>query len=195
MNKKRLAIFASGTGSNAVKLIEHFSSHEQIEVALVLSNKADAPVLKNTSERGIEAIFRDNTFVANGEQLVELMSEYQIDWIILAGYLRLIPVDLVNAFPRRMINVHPALLPKFGGKGMYGHHVHEAVIEAKEKESGITIHFVDAHFDEGAIIAQFYCPVDSKDTAETLYRNKIQYLEHNYFPLVVEKTLLNPSYD
>lgn len=192
---KRIAIFASGAGSNAIKLIEHFSSNGKIEVALVLSNKTDAPVLKRASEKGVDAIFRDNSFVADGKQMAELMREYQIDWIILAGYLRLIPEDLVNAFPRRMINVHPALLPKFGGKGMYGHHVHEAVIAAKEKESGITIHFVDAYFDEGAIIAQFHCPVDTNETAESLYRTKIQYLEHNYFPVVVEKTLLNPSYD
>lgn len=192
---KRIAIFASGTGSNALKLIEHFASHKEVEVTLVLSNKAESAVLNKAKEMGVETQFRDNSFVANGAQMLELMRSYQIDWIVLAGYLRLIPEQLVNAFPKRMINVHPALLPKFGGKGMYGHHVHEAVIAAKEKESGITIHFVDAHFDEGAIIAQFHCPVDSNETAESLYRTKIQYLEHNYFPVVVEKTLLNPSYD
>lgn len=194
MNKMRIAIFASGTGSNAVRLIEHFKEHKSIEVALVLSNKIDAKVLQSAKERGVEVVYKSNEFVSNGQEMTDLMHQFRIDWIVLAGYLRLIPSELVVNFDHKIINVHPSLLPKYGGKGMFGHHVHEAVIQAKEKESGITIHFVNAQFDDGAILAQFRCHVDEKDTAETLYSNKIQYLEHNYFPIVVEKTILNPNY-
>lgn len=190
----QIAIFASGTGSNAVRLITHFQQHASIRVGLVLSNKSDAKVLESAKNLGVETIYCDQKFVADGEQMKALMHRYKIDWIILAGYLRLIPTELVQAFPDRMINLHPALLPKFGGKGMYGHHVHEAVIEAGEKESGITIHFVNAQYDKGAILAQFRCHVSPDDTPTTLYQNKIQYLEHNYFPVVVEKTILNPVY-
>jgi phosphoribosylglycinamide formyltransferase-1 len=143
--------------------------------------------------RGVESVFKDNSFVANGELLKQLMQDYQIHWIILAGYLRLIPSELTIAFPNRIINLHPALLPKFGGKGMFGNHVHEAVIANKEKESGISIHFVNEHFDEGNLIAQFHCPVHPIDTPESLF-SKIQYLEHSFFPIVVERTILNPAY-
>lgn len=193
MNKTKIAIFASGAGSNAVKLIEYFKEHSSIEVAMVLSNKIDAKIMTTASDMGIRTVFRDNHFVADGRQLSAFMEENAIEWIVLAGYLRLIPGELVEAYPGRIINIHPALLPNYGGKGMYGTNVHRAVLENKEKESGITIHFVNTKFDDGTILAQFRCPVDPGDTPESLY-SKIQYLEHNYFPVVIEKTLLNPLY-
>lgn len=193
MNKTKLAIFASGTGSNAIKLIEYFKGHPSIEVEMVLSNKIDAKIMTTASDMGIRTVFRDNHFVADGEQLSAFMEENGIEWIVLAGYLRLIPVELVEAYPGRIINLHPALLPDYGGKGMYGNNVHRAVLENKEKESGITVHLVNSKFDDGAILAQFRCPVTPDDNPETLY-TKIQYLEHNYFPVVVEKTILNPLY-
>jgi phosphoribosylglycinamide formyltransferase 1 len=193
MKEINLAIFASGTGSNAVRLIEHFKDHPRIKIKLVLSNKLDAKVIESARQRGVETVFKDNSFVANGELLNQLMQDHQIHWIILAGYLRLIPSELTIAFPNRIINLHPALLPKFGGKGMFGNHVHEAVIANKEKESGISIHFVNEHFDEGNLIAQFHCPVLSTDTPEGLF-SKIQYLEHSFFSIVVERTILNPAY-
>ncbi len=194
MKKMKVALFASGTGSNAVKLIEYFKGHDHIEVALVLSNNLNAKVLTSSDVLGVRNMYRDNSFVADGNALTSLMEENEIDWIVLAGYLRLIPETLIEAYPGRIINLHPALLPKYGGKGMYGHHVHEAVIANKEKESGITIHMVNARFDEGMILAQFHCPVEAGDTPESLYSEKIQYLEHNFFPVVVEKTILNPLY-
>jgi phosphoribosylglycinamide formyltransferase 1 len=193
MKEINLAIFASGTGSNAVRLIEHFKDHPRVKIKLVLSNKLDAKVIESARQRGVESVFKDNSFVANGELLNQLMQDHQIHWIILAGYLRLIPSELTIAFPNRIINLHPALLPKFGGKGMFGNHVHEAVIANKEKESGISIHFVNEHFDEGNLIAQFHCPVLPTDTPESLF-SKIQYLEHSFFPIVVERTILNPAY-
>jgi len=190
MKKKRLAIFASGTGSNAINLIGHFKGHEAIDVGFVLSNKKDAPVLNSADNLGVKTLFFSNTEVANGQFLIELCESHQIDYIILAGYLRLIPGDFIDAFPEKIINLHPSVLPNYGGKGMYGSNVHNAVIENKEKESGISIHFVNQKFDEGRIIAQFRCPLSSTDTIKDL-EEKIRNLEQNYLPIVVEKTVLS----
>jgi phosphoribosylglycinamide formyltransferase-1 len=193
MNTIRLAIFASGTGSNALRLIDHFKDHPTIKIQLVLSNRADAKVVPSAQAKGVNTLVRDNAFVGNGIAMVELMKEHRIDHIILAGYLRLIPAELISAYSNRIINVHPSLLPKYGGKGMYGHHVHDAVIKNGERESGISIHFVNEKFDEGNLIAQFHCSLTELDNEESLFK-KIQYLEHNYFPVVVEKTILNPNH-
>ena len=189
MKKKRLAIFASGTGSNAINLIRHFSGHDAIEVGFVLSNKENAPVLASANELRMETLFFSNSEVSNGSFLIKLCEKHQIDYIVLAGYLRLIPSDFIEAFSEKIINIHPSLLPKYGGKGMYGSNVHNAVVENKETESGISIHYVNQKFDEGRIIAQFRCSISSSDTVNDL-EGKIRSLEQNYLPIVVEKTVL-----
>lgn len=190
MNKTRIGIFASGTGSNAINLINYFRNHSSIEIGFVLSNKSEAPVLNSAKSLGIEVIYRPNEEVANGNSLLEICQAHNIDWIVLAGYLRLIPIPLIHAYENKIVNLHPSLLPKYGGKGMHGTHVHKAVIEAKENESGITVHFVNEEFDKGRIIAQFRCSISNKDTVESL-AHKIHVLEQSYLPVVIEKTILN----
>lgn len=189
MAKIRLALFASGNGSNALKIIDHFSAHANVEVGFLLSNKKDAPIIEASKKKGIKVITLTNEEVSNGVLLLEKCTNEKIDYIILAGFLRKIPSLLIRHFSEKIINIHPALLPKHGGQGMYGKFVHEAVIKNKDTETGITIHYVNENFDEGRIIAQFRCSVDSVDTPETI-QTKIQQLEHNYFPLVIEKTVI-----
>ncbi len=189
MIKFKLALFASGLGSNALNIIDYFSSHSAIEIGFVLSNKKDAPIVEKAQKKGIEVLVYSNDEVADGLFLSKVCIEKGIDFIILAGYLRKIPSELLQNYTEKMLNVHPALLPKHGGKGMFGKHVHEAVLAAKEKESGITIHFVNEHFDEGKKIAQFYFSIDEKDTIESI-QSKIHQLEQIYFPVVIEKTIL-----
>jgi len=190
MNKTRIAIFASGTGSNAINLIHHFKNHTSIEVGFVLSNKSDAPIINSAKALGIEVLYHSNEEVANGDFLVQICQKHHIDWVILAGYLRLVPTQLIQTFENKIINLHPALLPKYGGKGMHGAHVHKAVIANQEVESGITIHFVNEEFDKGRIIAQFTCSINANDTTETLAK-KIHVLEQSYLPTVIEKTIIN----
>lgn len=189
MQKKRIAIFASGTGSNAVNLIRTFEKDQQLEVAFVLSNNANARVLNSAKALGVKNVYFSNDDVANGSFITNFCKKENIDWIVLAGYLRLIPIELIQAFNHRIINLHPSLLPKYGGKGMYGQFVHKAVIENKESESGITIHFVNEAFDEGEIIAQFHCPIDANDDIQAV-ESKIRYLEQTYLPAVVRGTIL-----
>lgn len=188
MAKRRLALFASGTGSNALKIMDHFSTHPEIEIGFLLSNKKDAPVVQASEMKGIKVFTFTNEEVANGTLLVEKCIEEKIDYIILAGFLRKIPTQLTRHFSDKMINIHPSLLPKYGGQGMYGKFVHEAVIKNKDQETGITIHYVNEHFDEGRIIAQFHCAVEASDTVESV-QIKIQQLEHAYFPFVIEQTI------
>jgi len=190
MIKTRLALFASGNGSNALNIIDHFVDHASIEVAFVMTNRKDAPVIVGCQNRGIECLIFTNEQVSEGQFLLDVCNSNKIDVIVLAGYLRLVPGALIGHYNGRIINIHPALLPKFGGKGMYGDNVHQAVLNGKEKETGITIHFVDEHFDEGRKIAQFYCPVSSEDSVEII-RKKVQRLEQSYFPEVIEKTILS----
>ena len=190
MKKVKIAIFASGTGSNAVNLIHFFKNHASIEVGFVLSNKKDAPVLSSTEKLGVQVLHYTNEQVSNGDFLTSICKEKGIDWIVLAGYLRLIPTELIKSFNNRMINLHPSLLPKYGGKGMYGGHVHKAVIENKELESGITIHYVNNDFDKGNIIAQFHCSIEATDEIKDL-EGKIRKLEQSYLPLVVQNTIIN----
>ncbi len=183
--KKRIAIFASGSGSNAQKIIEHFKKNDYAEIAIVISNRADAYVLERADNFEIPThIINRETFFNNDETL-KLLQQLKIDAIILAGFLWLIPKNIIEAYTNRIINIHPALLPKFGGKGMYGNHVHEAVLQAKETESGISIHYVNQNFDEGEIIFQAKCKVEKGDTAELL-AFRIQQLEHQHFAKVVE---------
>jgi len=190
MQKQRIAIFASGTGSNAVNLIHFFKGHASIEVAFVLSNKEDAPVLVSAEKLGVPVMYYPNEVVTKGDFLAGICEEQQVDWIVLAGYLRLVPGSLIDIYEGKIINLHPALLPNYGGKGMYGRNVHEAVIANQELESGITIHFVNREFDKGRIIAQFHCALDQSDTVESL-ESKIRYLEQNYLPTVVQNTILS----
>ena len=195
-----IAIFASGTGTNARKIIEYFEKRTvgssvngtgtksaAIKVSLIVCNVPGAGVLEIAKEKGIPSlIINKPDFTATG--YVESLQNADINFIVLAGFLWKVPEVLVRAYPKAIINIHPALLPKYGGKGMYGARVHEAVIAAKEKESGITIHWVNEHYDEGAIIFQASCSIDANDTAETL-ANKIHALEHAHYAPTIEKLL------
>lgn len=181
-----IAIFASGTGSNARKIAEYFEGSPSVTVALVASNRKDAPVLDFAREKGIPVmLLKRKSFYETRETLRDLQSR-SIDLIVLAGFLWLVPSYFIRAFENRIINIHPALLPKFGGKGMYGHYVHEAVIASGEKESGVTIHLVDEQYDHGKTLFQASCPVLESDTPETLAKN-VQQLEHLYFPKIIDQ--------
>lgn len=179
-----LAIFASGAGSNAEKIIEYFKGNGRVKVALVVCNKPTAGVLKIAEKHEIKAILIEKEGFFSQNSCVEALKANQIDFIVLAGFLWKVPDALVNAYRGKIVNIHPALLPKYGGKGMFGMRVHEAVIEAGETESGITIHHVDEHYDEGDIIFQAKCTIESGDTPEMLAQ-KIHALEHQYFPKVI----------
>jgi len=182
----RLAIFASGTGSNAQKIIDHFRNHPEIHVAIIVCNKPGAGVLTLAEKEGIPTMIIEKEKFFRGDAYLPELRKHRIDGIVLAGFLWKIPTALIKAYPHKIINIHPAILPKYGGKGMYGHFVHEAVIAAKEKESGITIHYVDEVYDHGAIIFQEHCTIETADTPESLAK-KIQRLEHLHFPRVVEE--------
>lgn len=187
--KIRVAIFASGAGSNALKIIEHFNGHAQIEIALIVCNKPNAGVLRIAADRNIPTLLIERERFFRGDAYIPNLVASNIKFIVLAGFLWKIPDLLVKKFHGNIINIHPALLPKYGGKGMYGAFVHEAVIAAKEKESGITIHFVDELYDHGDHILQVTCPVYESDTAATL-AHRIHELEHKHFPVVVEDVIL-----
>lgn len=184
-----LAIFASGAGSNARKIIDRFSGHPRIRVALVVCNKPGAGVTTIAAEKGIPVLLIEKERFFRGDAYLADLQQYKIDFIILAGFLWKVPGALITRFPQGIINIHPALLPKYGGKGMYGHFVHEAVIAAGETESGITVHFVDEQYDHGATIYQGRCPVVPGDTADTLAA-RIHQLEHEAYPAIIEKTVL-----
>ena len=187
--KKRIAIFASGSGSNAQKIAEYFKNHPTIEVALVVSNKADAGVLDIAKSFGIETyVIPSKAEFTQTETLLQELYVSQIDFIVLAGFLWLIPEYLIEAYPSRIVNIHPALLPKYGGKGMHGMHVHHAVVAAGEKESGITIHYVDKVYDNGEHLFQATVPVEPGDTPEVI-QQKVLVLEHTNFAQVIEKVL------
>jgi len=185
---KRIAILASGSGTNAQRLIAHFAGSAVAEVVLVGCDQPAAGVLQRAWDLGVPSYLFNGAQLRNGTVQRELLAQ-RIDLVVLAGFLRLIPADMVRAFPGRIVNIHPALLPRYGGKGMYGHHVHQAVIAAREKESGITVHLVNERYDEGEHLFQARCPVLTDDTPETL-AERIHALEHAHFPAVVE-TLAN----
>jgi len=183
--KKRIAIFASGSGSNAQKLMEHFKRSNEIEISLVLTNNADAYVLQRADNFEIPThIFDKNEFYKTDE-IIDLLKNLEIDFIVLAGFLWLIPKNLIHAYPGRIVNIHPAILPKFGGKGMYGDHVHNAVMAAGETEGGITIHYVNENYDEGEYIYQARYRIDKNDNLE-MVKFKGQQLEHQHYPRIVE---------
>jgi phosphoribosylglycinamide formyltransferase-1 len=189
MEKFNIAIFASGNGSNALNIIRHFQQHDFIRVALVISNKVEAGVLKHARDNQIDSLhFSNATFAENPQAVLGKLLEYEIKLIVLAGFLRRVPDVLVAHFSNRIVNIHPALLPDFGGKGMYGDRVHQAVIDAKRIESGITIHYVDGHYDEGKIIFQAGLDVGADETVDSLQK-KIQALEHRWFPEIIESLI------
>ncbi len=186
--KKRIAIFASGSGSNAQKIMEHFKRSSEAEVVLILTNNPQAYVLQRADNFEIPShIFSRNEFYET-DNVIRLLKNLQVDLVVLAGFLWLVPASLLQAFPNKIINLHPALLPKFGGKGMYGDHVHKAVLAAAEPESGITIHFVNEKFDEGEILHQSRFKIEPGDNLEMI-KFKGQQLEHLYFPRVIESLL------
>jgi phosphoribosylglycinamide formyltransferase-1 len=186
--KKRIAIFASGSGSNAQKIMEHFKRSSDAEVVLILTNNPQAYVLQRADNFEIPShIFNRKEFY-DTDNVIRLLKNLQVDLIVLAGFLWLVPSTLLKAFPNKIINLHPALLPKFGGKGMYGDYVHQAVLDAKEEESGITIHFVNEKFDEGEILHQSRFKIEPGDTLEVV-KFKGQQLEHHHFPRVIENLL------
>ena len=185
---RRIAILASGEGTNAERIIRHFMLSETAGVALVITNKPGVGALRRADGLGVPTCVISPQGFANGEAL-DTLRRFQIDFIVLAGFLLKVPENLLKEYPNHVVNIHPALLPKFGGKGMYGSHVHKAVIAAGEKESGITIHYVNEHYDEGGIIFQATCPVLSDDTPETL-AERVHALEYEYFPKVIEAVML-----
>lgn len=182
---RRIAIFASGSGTNAENIIKYFSTRNKAKVELVLSNKREAYVLQRAEALGVITHFFDRDDFYSGTKVLDILHKNKIDFIVLAGFLWLIPANILDEYQRRIINIHPALLPKYGGKGMYGERVHRAVIENRETESGITIHYVDSRYDEGDIIFQASCRVEPDDTPETL-ASKIHELEYKYFPVVID---------
>jgi len=184
-----LSVFASGSGTNAENIIKYFSGHKNINVNLVLSNKPYAGVLKRAQKLNVPAFVFDKNMVDSPGKMLEVLQSFNTDWIILAGYLWLVPKYLIDAYHQRILNIHPALLPKHGGKGMYGHHVHRSVLENNEKETGITIHYIDDAYDRGEIVFQAKCPVYGSDNVETLAQ-RVHELEYKYFPKVIEDTVL-----
>ena len=184
----RIAIFASGSGSNAENIIHHFRDKEGVEVVLVLSNKSDAFVLNRAEKHGLPTSVFTKEELNNSEKVIETLKEYNASIIILAGFLLKIPENLIKTYPNAIVNIHPALLPKYGGKGMYGMNVHKAVVENREKEAGITIHYVNEYYDEGEFIFQAKCPILSSDSPEEVQR-KVQELEAIHFPTIIESIL------
>lgn len=187
--KKRIVVFASGTGSNTINIIKYFTDHPDIEVSGVLSNNTDAPVLERATSLGVANYSFDRNMLQNENgRVIKILQEINPDLIVLAGFLWKFPEHILIKFPN-VINIHPALLPKYGGKGMYGAHVHKAVLENNEKESGITIHKVNEIYDDGTILFQERVAIDSDETIESLQK-KIHSLEHEHFPRVIENLLL-----
>ena len=189
MEKKNIAIFVSGSGSNCENIIKYFMNSETVTIALVLSNRADAYALTRAKKYDIPTCIMGKVDFNNENKILPLLAQYDIDFIVLAGFLLMIPNFLVKAYEHRMINLHPALLPKYGGKGMYGHHVHEAVKAAGETETGMTVHWVSDVCDGGEIIAQFSTPISPEDTPDDI-AEKEHVLEMEHFPKVIEKILL-----
>jgi len=184
----RIAIFASGSGSNAQNINEYFEGNPDISISLILANKADAYVLERAKNMNIPSFVFSNKELQNTTVVLDKLKEFDIDFIVLAGFLLKVPSNLISAFPNKIVNIHPALLPKFGGKGMYGMHVHQAVVDNKEKETGITIHYVNENYDEGQIIFQDKFEVGENDNADDV-ASKIHELEYKHFPRVIEEVI------
>ena len=182
----KIALFASGSGSNAENIVHSFLNDSKFQFPLIISNKQDAFVHQRARNLNIPSFTFSREDFIQGEEILNFLKKHQIDCIVLAGFLLKVPEVLIHAFPDKIINIHPALLPKYGGKGMYGLHVHEAVAASGDTESGITIHYVNAHYDEGSIIFQAKCPVLPTDTADMI-ADKVHALEHEHFPRVIKE--------
>ena len=189
--QKRVAIFVSGTGTNCENIIRYFAGSEVVNIALVVSNKAEAPALEKARRLGVPTEVVSKSQLSDSSFMLPLLREHDIHFIVLAGFLLMIPDYLIAAYPRRIINLHPSLLPKFGGKGMYGHRVHEAVKAAGETETGMTVHYVTGECDGGEIIAQYKTAISPEDTPEDIAA-KENLLEMRYYPLVIKQVLQNP---
>ena len=185
-DKIKMAVFASGAGSNAEKLIQYFKTSSLATVALVVCNKPGAGVIAVAEKEGVPVLLLEKERFFRGDAYLPLLKEQGIGFLALAGFLWKIPQALIDAYPRRIVNIHPALLPKFGGRGMYGQYVHEAVLNAGERESGITVHYVDEHYDNGDVIFQTACPVLPNDKPGDIAQ-RIHALEHLHYPRVVEE--------
>lgn len=185
----RIALFASGSGTNVENIARYFAGHSQIEVVLVLSNNKKALVLERAKKLQIPSVVFDRYQFYESKHIIAELNKYQVDWIILAGFLWLVPKNLILEFPDRIVNIHPALLPKYGGKGMYGDKVHEAVVANHEKESGISIHYVNEAYDEGSLIFQDKITVLPGDTAHDVAQ-KVHALEYEHYPKVIENLVL-----
>ena len=185
---KRIAIFASGSGSNAENIANYFKGSESVEISLIVANNPQAYVLERAKKLGIPSQVVTKAEFMAADSIVAMMQEYKIDFIVLAGFLLLVPQKLIDAFPSRIVNIHPALLPKHGGKGMYGDRVHKAVVESGDTESGITIHLIDADYDKGTTFFQAKCPVLPTDTPDDVAA-KVHALEYEHFPHVIEEIL------
>ncbi len=185
---KRIVIFASGSGTNAENIIKHFQKSNVANVVRVLSNKKDAKVFERSNSLNVSCMYFSRNDFYDSDKVLNLLVE-EADFIVLAGFLWRVPEKIINLFSNKIVNIHPALLPKYGGKGMYGMHIHNTVIANKEKETGITIHYVNENYDEGAVILQKKVSVDESDTPESIAK-KIHQLEYKYFPKVIEEILL-----
>ena len=185
----KIAIFASGSGTNAENIIHYFSDSREIKISLILSNNPAAYVLERAKNNKISSYIFNRKEFYETEMVIEQLKEYEIDFIVLAGFMWMVPLNILKEYPNKILNIHPALLPKFGGKGMYGDNVHKAVVEAKEEYSGITIHYVNEKYDEGEIIYQAKCIVEEGDTPECLAK-KVHYLEYEHYPNIIKEVLL-----
>lgn len=182
----KIALFASGSGSNAENIIHYFAGHPRLTFPLIISNKSDAVVHDRAMRLGVPSVTFSRADFENGTEILHFLHEHEIDCIVLAGFLLKVPQVLIDAFPDKIINIHPALLPKFGGKGMYGMHVHKSVRESGDTESGITIHYINNNYDEGNIIFQAKCMIFPQDTPDTI-AEKVHKLEYEHFPKVIEE--------
>ena len=188
LKMKKIAILASGSGTNAENIARYFKDSGKAEVSLILSNNPDAGVIRRARKLSIPVLLFDRTTFYETDRIPDILCKTGIDLVVLAGFMMLIPKNLTGPFEGRMINIHPALLPKFGGKGMYGDHVHNAVVAAGETETGITIHYVNEHYDEGQVIFQASCPVLPSDSPDAVAA-RVHELEYRHFPVVIEKIL------
>ena len=187
----KIAILASGSGSNAEAIMKAFTFNTKIQVSIVITNNVGAGVLARADKLKVPSVVINTAQTKEG-LLLKTLLEHNIDFVVLAGYMKLIPKELIQTYPNKIVNIHPALLPKYGGKGMYGENVHKAVAEAKEKESGITIHFVNQNYDEGAVLFQAKVALDASDTFQEIGA-KVLKLEHEFYPKIIEKTILNAA--
>ena len=185
---KNIAVLASGNGTNAENIIRYFQDSESVHIGLVLTNRETAFVMERARCLNVPSVYIPKEEWKEGMSVLALLRDRKIDFIVLAGFLARVPDCILHAFPNKIINIHPSLLPKFGGKGMYGNRVHEAVVAAGEKESGITIHYINEHFDEGKIIRQYKCPIWPGETAEQV-AEKVHALEYEYYPQVIAELI------